>query len=166
MKGDPKIIEHLNGLLRQELTAINQYFLHSRLLDDWGFERLGKLEHDESVDEMKHADQLITRIIFLEGLPNLQDLDRLLIGESVKEILDCDLQLEQRARPLYVEAIAYAEQIRDYVTRDLLQEILSAEERHIDWLETQLSRIAKIGEERYQQSMLDAERGPDDISSS
>ncbi|GAB4517561.1 MAG: bacterioferritin [Parvularculaceae bacterium] len=160
MKGDPKIIEHLNGLLRQELTAINQYFLHSRLLNDWGFERLGKIEHDESIDEMKHADELIERIIFLEGLPNLQDLDRLMIGETVKEVLDCDLKLEQRARPLYVEAIAYAEQVRDFVTRDLLQDILNSEEAHIDWLETQLNRIEIIGEERYQQSMLNPEHAP------
>ncbi|MEM8987442.1 MAG: bacterioferritin [Pseudomonadota bacterium] len=160
MKGDAKIIEYLNLLLKQELTTINQYFLHARMYKDWGFERLAKIEYEESIDEMKHADVLIERILFLEGLPNLQDLDRLFIGESIKECIECDLKAEHRAHPTYVEAIAYAETVKDYVTRDVLQKILDSEEEHIDWLETQLDRISKIGEERYMQSMMNAEAGP------
>lgn len=160
MKGDQKVIDYLNLLLKQELTAINQYFLHARMFKDWGFERLAKIEYEESIDEMKHADTLIERILFLEGLPNLQDLDRLYIGESVKECIECDLKVEHRAHPTYVEAIAYAESVKDYVTRDILRSILDSEEEHIDWLETQLNRIKSIGEESYMQSMMNPDATP------
>lgn len=154
MKGDQKVIEYLNKALKLELTAVNQFFLHARMLKDWGFERLAKVEYEESIDEMKHADILIERILFLEGLPNLQDLDKLYIGETVKEVLECDLKVEHRAHPFYVEAIEYFESVKDYVSRDMLTKILESEEEHIDHLETQLSIIEKIGEERYMQSQL------------
>ncbi len=154
MKGDPKVIEYLNKALKLELTTVNQYFLHARMLKDWGFARLAKIEYDESIDEMKHADELISRILFLEGLPNVQDLDKVYIGESVKEILDCDLRAEKRAHPVYIEAIAYFEQIKDYVSRQLMERILESEEDHIDHLETELGLIAKIGEELYMQSQI------------
>lgn len=154
MKGDPKVIDFLNKALKLELTTVNQYFLHARMFKDWGFSRLGKIEYEESIDEMKHADALIERILFLEGLPNLQDLDKLFIGETVKECLECDLKAEQRAHPLYIEAIEYFEQIKDYVSRDLMVEILKSEEDHIDHLETELGLIEKIGEERYMQSQI------------
>ena len=151
MKGDPKVIEHLNTVLRNELTAINQYFLHARMLRHWGVERLGKHEYDESIDEMRHADWLIARILFLDGLPNLQDLNKLLIGENVREVLECDLRLEQQAIPDLRDAIAYCETVRDYVSRELFEKILSSEEEHLDFLETQLDLIQRIGLENYTQ---------------
>lgn len=152
MKGDAKVIEWLNRILRNELTAINQYFLHARMLKDWGMERLAGHEYEESVDEMKHADRLVQRVLFLEGLPNLQDLGRLLVGENVREVLECDLRLEREARPALVEAIAYCESVGDYVSRELLEDILEGEEEHIDWLETQLELIERMGLENYVQS--------------
>ncbi len=153
-KGDPKVIEYLNKALTLELTTVNQYFLHARMLKDWGFQRLAKVEYEESIDEMKHADELIERILYLEGLPNVQDLNKVYIGESVKEILECDLQAEQRAHPLYVEAIEYFEKVKDYVSREILVRILESEEEHIDHLETQLGLIDKVGEQRYMQSQM------------
>lgn len=154
MKGDAKVIEFLNGALRMELAAINQYFLHARMFRDWGFSRLGDYEYEESIDEMKHADALIARILFLEDLPNVQDLAKIYIGETVKECLECDLRIELRAHPYYVEAIAHCEEVKDYASRQLMTDILKSEEDHVDWLETQLSIIGKIGEERYMQSQL------------
>lgn len=154
MKGDPKVIDYLNKALKLELTTVNQYFLHARMFKDWGFSRLGKIEYEESIDEMKHADELIERILFLEGLPNLQDLDRLYVGETVKECLECDLRAELRAHPLYKEAIGYFEEVKDFVSRDLLSKILQSEEEHIDHLETELGLIEKIGEARYMQSQI------------
>lgn len=152
MKGDGKVIEILNKVLKNELTAINQYFLHSRMLDDWGLKSLGEKVYDESIDEMKHADKLVQRILFLEGLPNLQHLDRLRIGESVKEILKADLALEMDAIPDLRAGIAHCEKTSDFVSRELLSEILDSEEEHVDWLETQLGLIEKMGEQNYIQS--------------
>ena len=154
MKGDPKIIAHLNKVLANELIAINQHFLHARIYDDWGLKALGHKEYHESIDEMKHADELVKRVLFLEGLPNLQDLGKLRIGETVEEMLRCDLSLEMDAIPDLKVAIAYAESVQDYISRDLFQEILEDEEEHVDWLETQLDLIDRIGLENYQQAQL------------
>ena len=154
MKGDSRVIEFLNRVLVNELTAINQYFLHARMFRNWGLQKLDEYEYHESVDEMKHADRLINRILFLEGLPNLQQLNKLLIGENVPECLRCDLDLEQQALPLLREAIAYCESVNDYVTRELFEDILESEEEHVDWLETQLQLIDRIGLQNYQQSQM------------
>jgi len=154
MKGDSTVIEHLNRILKNELTAINQYFLHSRMYKDWGMNKLAEHEHDESIDEMKHADSLIERTLFLEGLPNLQALGKLRIGEDVEEMLQCDLDLELDALPDLQAAISYCEAHKDFVSRDLFDEILKSEEEHVDWLETQLDLIAKVGIENYQQSQM------------
>lgn len=154
MKGDSTVIEHLNRVLKNELTAINQYFLHSRMFKDWGFDKLGDHEHDESVDEMKHADAIIERILFLEGLPNLQDLGKLRIGENVNEMLQCDLDLELDALPDLRAAIAYCESHKDYVSRDLFNKILRSEENHVDFLETQLELVDKLGLENYSQLQI------------
>lgn len=149
MRGDATVLQHLNTVLKNELTAINQYFLHSRMLRHWGVTKLGAFEYTELIDEMKHADRLIERILFLDGLPNLQDLDKLLIGESVQEVLECDLRLEQNALPALREGIVHCESVRDFVTRDLFSDILEAEEDHVDFIETQLELIPKIGIENY-----------------
>ncbi len=154
MKGDKKVIEHLNKVLTNELTSINQYFLHSRMFENWGLKRLAEQEHHESIDEMKHADKLIERILFLEGLPNLQNLNKLLVGESVEEALKCDLKLEMHAHPMLGAAIAYCEESGDYISRELFEEILESEEEHIDWLEIQLDLIARIGIQNYMQSQI------------
>ena len=151
MKGNPDIIAALNRVLHNELIAINQYFLHSRMLKDWGINKLGDYEYGESIDEMKHADALVERILFLEGLPNLQDLGKLLIGENVEEILKCDLKLEQDALPALREGIALCERESDYVSRELLREILSSEEEHIDFIEAQFDLIERMGLENYVQ---------------
>lgn len=151
MKGDKKVIEFLNKVLRNELTAINQYFLHSRMLKDWGVSKLAAYEHKESIDEMHHADELIERILFLNGLPNLQDLGKLSIGENVKEILECDLKLEMDAIPDLRDGIAHCEKVSDFVSRHLLREILDSEEEHVDFIETQFDLIRQTGIENYVQ---------------
>jgi bacterioferritin len=149
MRGDPTVIQHLNAVLKNELTAINQYFLHARMLRHWGVSKLGDREYHQSIDEMKDADKLIERILFLDGLPNLQDLDKLLIGENVREILECDLRLEQAGISRLREAIAHCEGVRDFVSRDLFSGILAGEEDQVDFIETQFELIDRIGLERY-----------------
>ena len=153
MKGDSEIIRHLNQTLRNELTAINQYFLHSRMLRDWGLTKLSEQEYNGSIEEMKHADLLVERILFLEGQPNMQEIDKLLIGENTREMLECDLKLEYQACKDLKEAISCCEQKNDHVSLDLFKKILTEEEEHIEWLETQVSLIDRIGLENYQQSM-------------
>jgi len=154
MKGDAKVIESLNKVLMNELTAINQYFLHARMFRNWGLKKLDEYEYHESLDEMKHADKLINRILFLEGLPNLQQLGKLLIGEDGPEALSCDLQLELAGLPVLREAIAYCESSGDYISRELFEDILESEEEHVDWLETQLALIQKVGLQNYLQSQM------------
>lgn len=152
MRDNPETIAFLNKALKNELTAINQYFLHSRMLKDWGVSKLAAKEHEESIDEMHHADWIIERILFLGGLPNLQDLGKLFIGESVEEIIECDLKIEHIAIPLLRDAVEHCEKVRDYVTRDLFAKILTSEEEHLDWLETQQDQIKLIGIQNYIQS--------------
>jgi bacterioferritin len=154
MKGDAKVIEYFNRQLKNELTAINQYFVHYRMLKNWGFERLAKHEYDESIGEMKHADKLMDRILVLEGLPNLQDLGKLMIGENAVEILHCDLKVEVGAQLVLKEGIAHCESVRDYVSREVLEEILDDTEEHIDWLETQIELVGKVGEPNWLQSQM------------
>ena len=154
MKGNDQVIKHLNAILKNELTAINQYFLHSRMFKDWGLDRIGDYEYKESLDEMQHADKLIERILFLEGLPNLQSLGKLYIGENLHECLECDLKLERLAHPPLLDAVAHCESVSDYVSKELFESILKSEEEHIDWLETQLGLIEKVGIENFTQTQI------------
>lgn len=152
MRDNPETLKLLNAALKNELTAINQYFLHSRMLKDWGINKLAKKEYEESIDEMNHADWIIERILFLNGLPNLQDLGKLYIGETVDEIIECDLKIEHIAIPLLRDGVEHCEKVRDYVTRDLFAKILASEEDHLDWLETQQDQIRLIGLQNYIQT--------------
>jgi len=154
MKGDAKVIEHLNRALYNELIAINQYFLHAKMFKNWGLKDLAEHENHESIDEMKHADRLIERILFLDGLPNLQNLGKLMIGENPKEVLECDLKLEHAALPDLKAAIAHCEEVKDYVSRELFESILESEEDHIDWIETQLALIERLGLQNYLQTKV------------
>ena len=161
MRGDPQVVRHLNAALTNELTAINQYFLHARMFGHWGLARLAEIERHASIDEMKHADAPIERILFLEGLPNLQDLHKIRIGEDVRETLACDLALEQDAHGLLEVAIAHAESVKDYVSRERFESILASEEGHIDWLETQLELAGKLGIQNYLQSAIAELKSPE-----
>jgi bacterioferritin len=158
MKGSQAIIDALNSVLTKELTAINQYFLHARMLQNWGLDKLGRLEYKASIDEMKHADELVKRILFLEGLPNLQKIDRIKIGQTVEEVMQCDLDVEYAAVPHLKTCIQLAEKEHDYVSRDLFMHILASEEEHVDWLETQISLVKQIGIQNYIQSQLEMEK--------
>lgn len=155
MKGSQKIIDALNEVLTGELTAINQYFLHSRMLKDWGMEKLAKLEYDASIDEMKHADQIIQRVLFLEGLPNVQRLERVLVGQNIEELIECDLKVEYAAIPRLKNCIEIAEKEKDFVSRDLFASILASEEEHVDWLETQQNLIKQVGVQNFIQTQID-----------
>lgn len=159
MKGSQAIIDALNSVLTKELTAINQYFLHARMLQNWGLEKLGKLEYEASIDEMKHADMVIKRILFLEGLPNLQKLDKLKIGQNISEVLDADLDVEYAAIPHLKKCIQQAEAEHDYATRDLFLTILKSEEHHVDWLETQRDLLKAVGTQNYMQSQMEPDKG-------
>jgi len=158
MQGDAQVIKYLNEALFNELTAINQYFLHAKMLKNWGLHELAKHEYEESIDEMKHADKLADRILFLEGLPNFQALGKLRVGENPREILECDLALELEAIPMLRTAIAYCETVKDFTSKRLFNDILDSEEEHVDWLETQLDLIKRVGEQNYLQSKIDGDK--------